>query len=39
MGRAYLFDLERDTIRNPGLDVVRRLARAVGATPEELMGL
>ena len=37
--QATISDLERGTLRNPGIDIVRRLAKVLGVTADYLIGM
>ena len=37
--QATISDLERGTLKNPGVDIVRRLAKILGVTADWLIGM
>jgi transcriptional regulator with XRE-family HTH domain len=37
--QATISDLERGTLKNPGIDIIRRLGRALGVTSDYLIGM
>ena len=37
--QATISDLERGTLRNPGIAIVRRLAKVLGVTADYLIGM